>query len=290
MEQTGYPLHIIQDYALPRADAESFLEIVSRLSRRSLDKVSSVSRKRLELLPISCYVMLVLLRAIRPAQIMFSAYGLREGYLFDRLDPDERGLDPLLAAAETMAREHRRFGLGGGELAAWTDALFDDDDDERRRLRRAAAILADIGWSEHPDYRHEQAFTAALRMPVPGLDHAGRVFIATALHARYGGNADADDPRALRLLLPSGAFERARAVGLALRLGYTLTGGAPGLIARTRLSVENGDLVLAVPRDQPVFAAEAAQRRLDALGRALGRRATLVQADPPEPSRRRARG
>ena len=106
----------------------------------------------------------------------------------------------------------------------------------RKRLHRAVCWLSDIAWAEHPDYRAGQAFTRSLTMPVAQIDHAERVFIAAALHARYGGAAD-DPVKALtRPLLDDAAAAEARALGLALRLAYTLSGGALELLDQVRLS------------------------------------------------------
>ena len=142
-------------------------------------------------------------------------------------------------------------------------------------MRCAAALLSDIGWSGHPDYRDEQVFTHCLRMPVPGIDHAGRVFVAVALQARYGGDPDAAVMAEPRRLLDEVYFARARAVGLAFRLGYTLTGGAPALIGKTSIALDDGTVALTIPEHTAIYTGEAVQRRLDALGRTLGRR-TLV--------------
>src|SRR6185312_12689610 len=57
-----------------------------------------------------------------------------------------------------------------------------------RRLRHAASLLCDLSWHEHPDYRADQALHTVLFMPVAGLDHAERAWLAAAVHARYGGN------------------------------------------------------------------------------------------------------
>ena len=38
-----------------------------------------------------------------------------------------------------------------------------------QRLATAACLLSDIGWLEHPDYRSEQAYLRALRMPFGGI-------------------------------------------------------------------------------------------------------------------------
>jgi exopolyphosphatase/guanosine-5'-triphosphate,3'-diphosphate pyrophosphatase len=136
-------------------------------------------------------------------------------------------------------------------------------------LRHAAALLSDVAWAEHPDYRAEQALRTALFMPLPGLDHGERAFLAATLHARYGGNEPGD---AVRRLLDDEQVAAARRVGLALRLGYTLTGGVPGLLAGTKLGLENGALRLSLRRQSSHRLGESVQRRLDALGRALGKK------------------
>src|SRR6266403_1803 len=48
IEQMGYPLHIIHQYRIPRRPAEAFLEIVGSQSRRSLERITGISRRRLD--------------------------------------------------------------------------------------------------------------------------------------------------------------------------------------------------------------------------------------------------
>jgi exopolyphosphatase/guanosine-5'-triphosphate,3'-diphosphate pyrophosphatase len=278
MEQQRYPLHILQNYELPATSARGFLEVVDRLSRRSAEKMVGISRRRLETVPMAAYLLHRLLLAIEPSTVIFSAYGLREGHLFEQLSTAEQSEDPLLVATLHMAQANPRFGAGGEELVGWAAPLLPAASPSEARLQRASAILSDLGWNEHPDYRAEQVFMRCLRMPVPGLDHAGRVFIAAALHARYGGNADDPALVQVRPLLDPAMFTRARSLGVAFRLGYTLTGGAPGLIRDTSLSLEGDVVMLTVPEHTAIYTGEAVQRRLEALGRALGRRATVRRA------------
>jgi exopolyphosphatase/guanosine-5'-triphosphate,3'-diphosphate pyrophosphatase len=275
MEQIGYPLHIIQNYVMPRADAETFLDVIDRQSRRSLEKLVAISRRRIETIPIAAYVLYRLLRTIEPSSIVFSVYGLREGHLFERLSRAEQAEDPLIVAALQMAEGNPRFGAGGDELMRWCGELFPDLAPSQARLAHGAALLSDLGWSEHPDYRAEQAFMRCLRMPIPGLDHAGRVFIATVLHARYGGPLDEPELSRLRGLMTEEALARARAIGQTFRLAYTLTGGAPGLLGETYLSLEGDAVALSVPEHTAIYTGEAVQRRLDALARTLGRRGVV---------------
>ncbi|HWK43320.1 MAG TPA: Ppx/GppA family phosphatase [Stellaceae bacterium] len=276
MEQTGYPLHVIQNYELTAGEAISFLEIVGRLSRRSLEKMVGISRKRLETVPLAAYALTRLLRVTGANSVIFSASGLREGHLYDLLSAEDQALDPLLFAAASIAQVNTRFGASGDTLFDWTAPLFVGETASQRRLRHAAALLSDIGWNEHPDYRQDQAFMRCLRMPVAGIDHAGRVFLATALHARYGGAPDAVVVAPVRKLLAPEAEARARAVGLALRLGYTLTGGVAQMIGETRLLLDPTTVTLEVPAGGSLYAGEAVQRRLDALGRALNRRTAIL--------------
>lgn len=288
MEQTGYPLHMIQQYQVGRNELESFLDLVSRLSRRSLDKVTGVARRRAETLPLAAYVLHRLMRAAEPRAVVFSATGLREGYLYSLLSAKEQAEDPLIVGATQVARSNPRFGVDGETILGWTDALFPTETPAERRLRRASALLSDIGWAEHPDYRPQQSFMRCLRMPLPGIDHPGRVFVAATIHARYGG--DADDPILLQVsrLLEDDALRRARAVGQAFRLAYTLTGGAPGLIHDTGLALENGRVVLSIPEHTAIYTGEAVQRRLEALGRTMGSATALRTKTPTPPRRKRA--
>ncbi len=96
------------------------------------------------------------------------------------------------------------------------------------------------------------------------------------IYARYGGGAD--DFEVLHALLDEDARAAARVTGLALRLGYTLSGGVPGLLARSRLAIEGGTLVLALSAEASRRFGESVQRRLDALGRSPGRRTEVRRA------------
>jgi exopolyphosphatase/guanosine-5'-triphosphate,3'-diphosphate pyrophosphatase len=150
-------------------------------------------------------------------------------------------------------------------------------------LHRAVCWLSDTAWTEHPDYRAEHAFLRSLRMPVGAIEHAGRAFIALALHARYGGAADDPVKTAALPLLDETAAAEARCLGLALRLAYTLCGGALNLLDQVLLDREDGTLVLELPATGSLFVGEAVQRRLDALGRVLDLTTRTERRRSPSP-------
>jgi exopolyphosphatase / guanosine-5'-triphosphate,3'-diphosphate pyrophosphatase len=283
MEQAHYPLHIIHEYTVPRHHAEGFLEMMAGQSRRSLERIATISRRRLEVVPLAALVLRRLIAAARPERIVFSAFGLREGYAYGLLSPSSRS-DVLIAAAIGIAARQSRTGGDGDRLRRWTAPLFPALDEGAERLHRAACWLSDIAWSEHPDYRARHAFERSLTMPVAQLGHRERVFLGTVLHARYGGAVDDAVAVPTQPLLDEAAGRQARVLGLALRLAYTLTGGALELLDEVRLGSDPGGIVLELPPEGSLFTGEAVQRRLDALGRALDLRARTVRRRSPSPA------
>ncbi len=91
----------------------------------------------------------------------------------------------------------------------------------------------------------------------------------SALHARYGGARRRPGQGVDPPLLDEDEAAEARALGLALRLAYTLSGGALELLDQVRLARDANGIALELPPTGSLFAGEAVQRRLDALGRAL---------------------
>ncbi|HEX3953295.1 MAG TPA: Ppx/GppA family phosphatase [Stellaceae bacterium] len=281
MEQSRYPLHIIHEYTIARRAAEGFLDIIAGQSRRSLERITTISRKRLDVVPLAATILRRLLAAGRPERIVFSAFGLREGYAYGLL-PDDPGTDPLIAACIGIAESQSRWRTDGDRLQRWVAPAFPGIDDNTRRLHRATCWLSDFAWSEHPDYRAGHAFTRSLTLPVAQIGHRERVYLATALHARYGGPPEDTAKAPTRVLLDDAAANEARCLGLALRLAYTLSGGALELLNLVRLSREPGALVLELPPSGNLFIGEAVQRRLDALARALGITARTERRREPQ--------
>jgi exopolyphosphatase/guanosine-5'-triphosphate,3'-diphosphate pyrophosphatase len=269
MEQTGHPLHVIHHYSVDAGSMRDFAELLSRQSRSSLERATGVPRKRADTLPYAALLLERLIRRARPARIVFSAYGLRDGHIFELLPQAERARDPLLAACEDHAKRIGRFEPTRA-LAVWTAPLFPGEDGTAARLRHAACLLSDLAWADHPDYRADHAFLRALRSPYPGIDHMGRAFLALALYARYTGRIDDPVTRPALELVDDATTRRARTLGVALRLAHTLTGGAVDLLARAPLEVGNGRLRLVLEGPAADLAGDVVDRRLDAVAEALG--------------------
>ena len=267
--QTGYPLAIVHHYVLRREEARDLAGVVMSATRRSLERMPGTSAKRLQDLPFAAVVLRRLLRATGARRVVFSANGLREGWYARLLDPAVRAADPLLEAAQEIARSGGREPSLPPALVGWTAPLFEGEDETGRRLREAACWISDSGSHDHPEYRAEQAFLRVLRQHGVGLDHYARAFLALTVALRYEAEEEAAYLAPARALLDMAATRRAEAMGAALRLAYTLCGGTPVLLAGTSLSRRGSRLVLQLREGSGVFAGESVMRRVEALGAVL---------------------
>ncbi|HYC02556.1 MAG TPA: Ppx/GppA family phosphatase [Azospirillaceae bacterium] len=281
MEQVNHPLHIIHHYEVDGRACADFAGLVARQSRSSLEKMKGVSKRRADTLPLASLVLERLLLAVQPSKVVFSAYGLREGHLFDLLPEEERAQDPLLCSCRQVAEYLGRFGAAE-TMIQWTAPIFPQESEAEARLRQAACLLSDLGWAEHPDYRAELAFLRILRMPVAGIDHAERAYLALASFVRYAGTTDGPALTPTRCLMSDAQFARANILGLTLRLAHTLTGGAVSLLQRTALRLTADKLVLSLPDDAAVLRGDVVQRRLDALAKAMGRKGEVTLQSGPK--------
>jgi len=271
MDRQAYPLHVLDNFTLTATDARPILDWVAEAQPKQLSQVPRLGKKRQATLPLAAVVLARLLAAVRPRRVVFSAYGVREGQFMQSLPADLKRQDPLLASMTVLARQAGRFRAHGDEVATWMAPLFPAEPPELTRIRLAACIIGDIFWSEHPDYRAEQALHRVLRLPYMGLDHRDRAGIALTVYHRYGGSADAPVVADAETLLEDPArIRRTRVIGAALRLAHTMSGGAPGVLCRTRLErAPSGTLTLMLPGDDALFDARFFERRLDKLARAL---------------------
>lgn len=269
MEQARYPLHIIHEYRMTRRQSEDLANVLAHLGKKSLNNVGGISRRRLETVPLGSLVLERLIKAVKPECVLFSAYGLREGYLYSTLDKAAQQGDPLLVGCADLAGADGRFGSVSDQIDDWLAPLFRSEGKARARLREAACLLSDIAWREHPDYRAEHAFLRVLRLPVAGITHPERVVLALVIATRYGGGMDAPFAQSMLGLLSDDDRDFAQRAGTALRLAYALSAGTEHMLHLTTIEKRNDRIELHLPKDGEAMFGEAVQRRLDAVGRAF---------------------
>lgn len=281
MAQISYPLGIIHHYTISREQARDLAGMLATASRRALERMPGMSRRRIDDLPFAAVVLRRLLRHTDVRRVVFSASGMREGWYARRLPPALLAENPLLAAAHDVARRHSRDPSLPPALVVWTAPLFAGDAAQPSLLREAACWVSDIGCRDHPEFRAEQAFLRVLRYPGIGLEHRERAFMALTVALRYETELNAPFLQSARALLDPASARAAEVLGIALRLAYTLSAGTRALLAGTSLEIDGSRrLVLRLRSDAGVFAGEAVMRRLDRLAHSLGLEAgTAVAAE-----------
>lgn len=269
MAAVGSPVQVVHGYTLEAGAARDLAKRIWRMPPEELARHPGVPARRLDTLPSAALVLDRLLKKLEPERVVFSALGLREGWLYARLSEAERYLDPLVEGAQIVGTAGARVASFGAALARWTDDLFAGETPADRRLRIAACALTDIAWRSHADVQAEEAFHRLLQFPFIGIDHPERVFVAAVVHARYGGGAgDPATAAALALLSPA-QLRRARILGRALRLGHRLSGCVSEILEAASLRVEAGAVRLEVRAGAGIPDSETLRSRLQDLARVL---------------------
>ena len=269
MVENAVPVPVVHGYAIDAEEARSFAKRLWAMTPEQLAEQRGVRTRRIATLPAAALVLDRLLKRIEPERVVFSALGLREGWLYDQLDESERYLDPLVEGAQAVGMDSARVASFGAALVQWTDELFAGERPADRRLRIAACALSDIAWRTHEDVQAEESFHRLLQFPFIGMDHLERVYLAAVIHARYGGGSGDPTTAPALALMSSTQRRRARVLGRALRLGYRLSGCVSEILEAAALRVEPGLVRLEIRSSEGIPDSETLKSRLQDLAKAL---------------------
>ncbi len=269
MEQQGHPLRVLQGYSVSASKAKSLAIVFGQMSADSLRQIESLSSRRVDTMSYGAAVLEHLIKATGVGTVATSAYGIREGVLLEALNDEERVADPLLSAAADLNVQLSRSPGHALELHRWIAPLFEGWPSDLDRFQQVVCYLSDIGWRYHPDYRARRAFETVLTIPVAGLTHQARAFLALALAARYGASIWNSPFKPARRLLDEDFVRKAQVVGTGLRLAYQISGAVAGLLPHTSIEKKGKTIVLSFDGSQAPLSGEIVQRRYAALADAL---------------------
>ncbi len=261
MEAHGYPLHILHEYKVEAKSFLAFVREIASMSPEKLEKYPGSASKRIAALPGAAIVLDHILSRSRPDNIIFSASGIREGYLYEKLPPYVRAQDGLLVSCTEFAVKGGRSTAYANELYTWMFPLLQNESDRERRLRLAFCLLADIAQHIHPEYRAEWSYHRILYSALTGLTHRERVKLALALYHRYQFRRK-DELVGLSLLKESD-YEWSRLVGSCANLAYHLSGSLPNNLHKSGFIVDKNEAVLQLAASMQDLNGESVKRRLD---------------------------
>ncbi len=269
MERRAYPLTVLHEYRMQTKGLLDTLDWIEKSDPADLRAKTGTSGERMELIPIACEVLRELILQAQPSEIDVSAYGIREGLLYEQMPPRLRARDPLLEAARMAEKTSARMPGFGKKLFEFLLPLFPQADDQRLRLIKAACLLHDTTWRAHPDFRAEACFDNATRANLGGLDHGGRIFLGLALLHRYKNSRSGSRLEPMFKLLSAAEVQDAEVLGKAMRFGAMFAVNDPSRVCRLTYSAKEAVLRLDLTAEGRALLGEVALSRLNSLAASM---------------------
>ncbi len=269
MERRNYPLTVLHEYRMTPKGLLDTLDWIAASDLAVLRARTGTSVERMELVPLACEVMRELIKMLKPSEIDVSAYGIREGMLYEQMPERLRARDPLIEAARMAEKTSARMPGFGKKLYEFLEPLFPTATPDRVRLIKAACLLHDTTWRAHPDYRAEACFDNATRANLGGLDHPGRVFLGLALLHRYKNSRAGSRLEPMFRLLNDDELQEAEVLGKAMRFGAMFAVGDPAKAGRLVWSPKKKLLELNLTDEGRGLFGEVAEARFVSLALSL---------------------
>ncbi|MFW0777462.1 MAG: hypothetical protein ACN2B6_07070 [Rickettsiales bacterium] len=266
MAATDYPLHILHEY---RVDSKEFLEFIRKIASMSDEKLAKhpgVSPKRLDVLPGAAMILEKIIEIAKPKNLVFSASGIREGYLYEKLSPYTRAQDGLLASCTELATKGGKSTAYANELFTWMYPLMQKESEAERRLRLAFCLLSEIALHIHPEYRAEWAYERILFSYLNCLTHQERVKLAVAMYHRYQFKLKRPWPEMEMLSAKEIAW--AKLVGTCGNLAYHMTGSVAGNLLKCAFVVDGPDVALQLGNNMQDVMGDAVRKRVGGVSEA----------------------
>ncbi|KWV96407.1 Ppx/GppA family phosphatase [Erythrobacter sp. AP23] len=251
MRYFDYPLTDPHGFTLLPDDARRLAKELVDAKPEKLMEISGISPMRAHYLPDAAALLRPLLDEIEPDELVFSSWGIREGLLYERLEPAQMKADPLLAGVTAYAEPRDASITEATLLVAWTVELADGDGSVNERLRLAAAQLSGALQRVEPNLRVSHAIEWALGKRWIDLDARGRAMICAAL---FGSMGRTELPEKLRELASDDDLREGMTWGLGYRLARRLGGGSRVSLTTSALRRKKKSLVLRLDESRAALA------------------------------------
>lgn len=270
-----YPLSILHNYQTTQSSLQDTSQWIAGFNDTSeMAKVCGISKARADILTYIAKLPRAFKTHFAPSNYHVSAYGLREGAAacITQTDLDA---DPLFRGASQYDYQLSRFPGFGEVLHEFLYPLFDTLPNWEQRIAHCAALLHDINWQIHPDYRAQASFNWPLQTSLLGITHKERLFLGLALTFRYGAKSRDVEKRTSASLLSAEEMTNAKVVGRALRFGAMLSLGEQYSLGQ--LAVDETTLRWQFPATTfETLSGSVVETRLNAVAKALGKSVKIV--------------
>ncbi len=266
MELERYPLHVLQGYQINEGQVARATKLCvdSLTNAAARQQIEALDKRRARHFPMAAILMEEVLTQSSLEGVTISATGVREGVLHEllKMNLDDPLTDGIIAYAR-LDQNQIAFGRALHDFIA--PALVPQPDlfgspAADIRIEKAACMMADSAGRYHPDHRAEMAYDQALRAPYLGVTHPERAMIAYAIGCRY--EKDFKRPSEHTGLTSDAQTDRARQIGLLMRLGAVFSGRSGPILKRAALRRAGDALELEVDRKDANMISETVERRL----------------------------
>lgn len=264
------PIKVVHGFEVPADDVLSLAKSIAKMAPDEVAELPDVPSRRIETLSASALVMWRVLRRLKPGRVVFSAFGLREGWLYSQLHVQEQYRDPLLEGALALGLPTARVPEFSEALGRWTDHLFVGETQNDRRIRLSICALTDIAWRDHQKIRGRQSFERILQFPFIGITHRERAYMAVAIMSRYADKIDDRARSMINGLLTDDEEKNAEILGRSLLLGHRFSASVAGILEHSRLIIDQDMVCLEILDTASVPDSAAVQSRLQKLAKSAG--------------------
>jgi len=268
MFDSNYPLPVIHNYEMEPRRAQRLVSRLAQLNRDKLKTVPGLSSSRIPTLNDAAWLLSTLVRYLNSSKMVVSAYGVREGLLFQNISKQEAARDPLLIGTEDAGTAQSRFPANSKLLGKWIAEIFSEDPAEWHRIRQAACNLGDVAWRANPNFRAERGLEIGLHGNWVGISGPEREMLGQALYTSFGGGTRVFPGGGK--LADEAATQRAISWGLAMRLGQRLSGGTRNPLEQTQIRKTGKNLELTIKRELIDLYGDAVAKRHGHLANMLG--------------------
>lgn len=280
MARRDYPLHVLHEYRMSPREIQRTVGLISETDSETLRNMTGNSAARMALVHTASRVLKALMKRFSPAEVCVSAYGIREGMLYEQMPERMRRRDPLIEATRFAEQKDARLPGFGKKLYQFLLPLFRNAPPARLRLIRAACSLHDVNWRVHADYRARMCFDTTTRANLGGLAHSERVFLALALLHRYKNSRSGAEKAGLLDLLTPAQVADAEVLGKAMRFGSMLATHELNDLARLEWRPRKKVMHLILKPEAADLFGEVAQSRFRSLAQALDAQTDVTMTVP----------
>ncbi|WP_271078714.1 Ppx/GppA family phosphatase [Aurantiacibacter sp. MUD61] len=266
MHKQDYPLTDPQAFCMTPQEADAIAAELSESDPDDLTSISGISSSRASGLPDAAAMLRVMIAELQPEALVISAWGIREGLLFERLSDVARQQDPLLSAITHFATPRGADITNATLTAAWTAEAVDGRNRGSERIRLAATLLTQAAARVEPNLRLAHSVDWALEKRWLGLDHTGRAMIAQCLRASCGSPKIVDE---YTRMASEKQLHRASAWGLANRLCRKIGAGTRISLTGSALRRKDDTLVLRFDESRAYLMADSVESELANLAKWL---------------------